>query len=152
MNASTLPRRLGLALGLLIVLPGGLSSIGFSENVMSATPETETGNNGAKWSDIKDDTYDQRAHFAAGVHRLTARINDEISQLNAKRAGMTTDTKDWDFAMKDVMDSRDFFVSRAIEISKTTTPEAWADAKDKLGEAWHRARDALDKMHTTVTT
>jgi hypothetical protein len=149
MNAPTLPRRLGLALGLLAALPGGLSSIGFSQNVMSATPEAAPG---AKWSDIKDDTYDQRAHFAAGVHRLTERINDEISQLNAKRAGMTTDTKDWDFAMKDVMDSRDFFVSRAIEISKTTTPEAWSDAKDKVGEAWHRARLALDKMHTTVTT
>jgi hypothetical protein len=149
MNAPTIPRRLGLALGLFVLLPGSLPSTGFSQNVMSATPES---NAGAKWSDIKDDTYDQRAHFAAGVHRLTARINDEISQLNVKRAGMKTDTNDWDFAMKDVMDSRDLFVSRAIEISKTTTPEAWADAKDKLGEAWHRARLALDKMHTTVTT
>jgi hypothetical protein len=149
MDASTHPRRLGLALGLLAALAGGLSSIGFSQNVLSATPEPATG---AHWSDIKNDTYDQRAHFAAGVTRLTARLNDEISQLNAKRAAMTTDTKDWDFAMKDVMDSRDLFVSRASEISKTTTPEAWSDAKDKLGEAWHRARDALDKMHTTVTT
>jgi len=149
MNASTLPRRLGLALGLLVVLPGGISSIGFSQNVMSATPEGDTG---ISWADIKSDTYDQRSHFAAGVHRLTARLNDEISQLNVKRAGMTTDTKDWDFAMKDVMNCRDFFVSRAIEISKTTTPEAWTEAKDKVGEAWRRARLALDNMHTTVTT
>jgi hypothetical protein len=149
MNASTLPHRLGLALGLFAALPGGLSSIGFSQNVTSATPEVVTG---AKWSDIKNDTYDQRAHFAAGVVRLTARLNDEISQLNAKRAAMTTDTKDWDFAMKDVMDSRDLFVSRATEISKTTTPEEWSEAKDKVGDAWHRARQALDKMHTTVTT
>jgi hypothetical protein len=149
MNASNLPRRLGLALGLLTALAGGLATAGFSQNVLSATPEAAAG---AKWSDIKDDTYDQRAHFAAGVRRLTARINDEISQLNAKRALMTTDTKDWDFAMKDVMDSRDLFVSRATEISKTTTPEAWSDAKDKVGEAWHRARQALDKMHTTATS
>jgi hypothetical protein len=149
MDASTHPRRLGLALGLLAALAGGLSSVGFSQNVLAATPEAATG---AHWSDIKSDTYDQRAHFATGVTRLTARLNDEISQLNAKRATMTTDTKDWDFAMKDVMESRDLFVSRATEISKTTTPEAWSDAKDKLGEAWHRAREALDKMHTTVTT
>jgi hypothetical protein len=148
MNPSTLPRRLGLALGLLAAL-GGLPSPGLSQNVTSATPEGATG---AKWSDIKDDTYDQRAHFAAGAARLTARLNDEISQLNAKRATMTGDTKDWDFAMKDVMDSRDLFVSRVTEIGKTNTPEAWADAKDKVGEAWRRARAALDKMHTTVTS
>jgi hypothetical protein len=64
---------------------------------------------------------------------------------------MTTDTKDWDFAMKDVMESRDLFTSRATELGKTTTPEAWTDAKAKIDEAWHRARLAVDKMHTTVT-
>jgi hypothetical protein len=149
MNASTLRRRLGLALGLLAAQAGGLSSIGLSQNVVSASPEVVTG---AKWSDIKDDTYDQRAHFAAGVAQLSVRLNGEIGQLNAKRAGMTTDTKDWDFAMKDVLDSRDLFTSRATEIGKTNTPEAWAEAKDKLGEAWHRVRQAIDKMHTTVTT
>ena len=149
MNASTLPRSLGLAFGLLALLPGGLSSLGFAQNVTSATPEVVTG---AKWSDIKNDTYDQRGHFSSGLAQLSARLNDEIRELNAKRAAMTTDTKDWDFAMKDVMDSRDLFVSRATEISKTTTPEAWSDAKDKVGEAWQRARQALDKMHTTVTT
>lgn len=148
MNAAISLRRLGLALGLVVVSSGALSSLGRSQDVVSASPEAITG---TRWTDIKNDTYDQRAHFATGVAQLAARLNSYIRQLNAKRAGMTTDLKDWDFAMKDVMDSRDLLTSRATELGKTTTPEAWADAKAKIDEAWNRAQLAVDKMHTTVT-
>jgi hypothetical protein len=88
----------------------------------------------------------------AGLAQLSARLNGEIRELNAKRAAMTTDTKDWDFAMKDVLDSRDLLTSRTTEIGKATTPEAWSDCKDKVGEAWGRSQLAVDKMHTTVTS
>jgi hypothetical protein len=104
------------------------------------------------WSDIKNDTYEQRAHFTDGTGRMMAKLDREIRELRDKRAGMTTDTKDWDFLMKDVDDSRALLVGRIEDISKTTTPETWADAKDKVGDAWHRAQLAVDKMNSARTS
>jgi hypothetical protein len=150
MNASKFLGSLGVALAL-AAASGALSPLCFSQSVSvtSATPEPTTG---IKWTDIKGDTYDQRGHFAWGAGQLAARLTDEIRQLNAKRAAMTTDTKDWDFAMKDVLESRDQLMSRLTEVNKATTPETWADAKDKVGEAWQRSQLAVDNMHTTVTS
>ena len=65
---------------------------------------------------------------------------------------MTTDTKDWDFAMKEVDDSRSYLTSSMRELAKATTPETWSAAKDKVGEAWKRAQAAVDKMNATVTS
>jgi hypothetical protein len=104
------------------------------------------------WTDIKNDTYEQRAHFADGTGRMTAKLDREIRELRAKRAGMTTDTKDWDFLMKDVDDSRALLVGRIEDLSKATTPDTWADAKDKVGDAWHRAQQAVDKMNSARTS
>jgi hypothetical protein len=65
---------------------------------------------------------------------------------------MTTDTKDWDFLMKSVDDSRALLVGRIDDLAKATTPETWADAKEKVGDAWHRAQEAVDKMNSARTT
>ena len=107
---------------------------------------------GHLWSDIKGDTYDQRDHFAAGAHRLTARLDEQIQELRAKRAAMTTDTKEWDFAMKEVEDCSMLLASRVGDLANATTPEVWADAKDKVGEAWKRSQLAVDKMNSTRTS
>jgi hypothetical protein len=104
------------------------------------------------WSDIKNDTYDQRAHFSAGAGRMLVKLDGEIGDLRAKRAAMTTDTKDWDFAMKDVDDSRALLVGRIENLAKADTPDTWSDAKDKIGDAWHRSQQAVDKMNTTRTS
>jgi hypothetical protein len=104
------------------------------------------------WDDIKGDTYEQRDHFADGVRHLLARLDVEIGKLNAKRAGMLTDTKDWDFDMKEVNSSRSGLQSRITELAQANTPETWADAKGKIGEAWRRALLALDAMKTARTS
>jgi hypothetical protein len=104
------------------------------------------------WSELKNDTYDQRAHFSTGVNRLSARLDEQIRVLKAKRAGMTTDLKDWDFAMKGVEDSRALLTSRMVELGKADTPESWISARDNLGDAWVRSQQAVDKMNTTVTS
>ena len=104
------------------------------------------------WTDIKGDTYEQRSHFKDGTGRMMAKLDREISELRAKRANMTTDTKDWDFLMKSVDDSRALLVGRIDDLAKATTPETWADAKDKVGDAWHRAQEAVDKMNSARTT
>ncbi len=104
------------------------------------------------WVDIKNDAYEQRAHFAAGADRLSAWLDREIAMLKAKRAPMTTDTKDWDLAIKEVDESRSSLTSRITDLKNATTPDAWIAAKDWVGEAWKRSQLAVDKMNSTVTS
>ena len=143
--------RLGLTLGLLCFSATGLvTRLAAQAVIATAATDPETG--GARWADIENDTYDQRAHFAAGAERLSAILDGEVRLLKAKRSNMTTDTKDWDFAMKGVIDGQSLLISRRTELSKATTPETWADAKDKVGEAWKQAQGCVDKMNATVTS
>jgi hypothetical protein len=147
MNPHRAPTRLFLLLGLTWVAAGIATRAG--AEVVSAVAEEGTAT--PVWTDIQTDTYDQRAHFAAGINRLSAKLDDQIRVLKAKRAGMTTDLKDWDLAFKEVEESRSYLTSCMSDLAKTTTPETWADAKDKVGEAWKRSQIAVDKMNATVT-
>ncbi len=45
---------------------------------------------------------------------------------------MTTDTKDWDFAMKEVENSRALLTGTIESLAGATTPENWANAKDSF--------------------
>jgi hypothetical protein len=114
--------------------------------------EASDDSGGRAWAAIENDTYDQRSHFAAGAQRLSSRLDDQIRELRARRAAMTTDTKDWDIAMKAVDEARALLTGRISELSKQTTPDAWADARDKVGQAWKQSQLAVDKMNSTVTS
>jgi hypothetical protein len=107
----------------------------------------------AQWADIKEITYDQRAQFFAGLKRLEARVDDQISELTAKRAAMTStaNTKDWDFAMKEMVNARSYLTSTGEELSKAT-PETWDQQKDKVGLAWVRTQDAYAKVKSSTTS
>jgi hypothetical protein len=107
----------------------------------------------ARWSDIKDCTYDMRAQFFAGLSRLEAIVDAQVSQLIAKRAAMksTTDTKDWDFAMKEMEDARTNLKSIRAEASKAT-PETWDQEKDKVGQAWLRTQAAFTSVKSSTTS
>jgi hypothetical protein len=83
---------------------------------------------------------------------MLAKLDQQIAELKAKRAAMTSDTSEWDFNMKEVDDSRVLLKGKINDVVKATTPEAWSDAKDKLGEAWRRSQLAVDKMNSTRTT
>ncbi len=148
MNLRSSCRRLALAGGLLAIW-GGAPLLRLEAAQIVPVPE-ETADQA--WAQLKDDTYDQRGHFTTGVNRLSARLDEQIRVLRAKRAGMTTDLKDWDFAMKDVDDSRSLLTSRMTELSQANTPETWLAARDNIGVAWKRAEAAVDKMNTTVTS
>jgi hypothetical protein len=106
----------------------------------------------ASWVAIKDFTYDQRADFISGAGRLQAMLSSQIAELNAKRASMpsTVDTKDWDFAMKEMNVSQNYLKSMIDEAARAT-PETWAEEKDKVDQAWQRAQEAFDKVKTTTT-
>jgi len=149
MNAMRVPHSLIPVLGAL-VLSASLSPRLAAQ--VPAVPEVAEQTADQAWSYLKDSTYDQRDQFLAGVNRLSARLDDQIRALRAKRAGMSTDTKDWDFAMKDVDESRSLLTSRITELKQTNTPETWLSARDNIGDAWKRSEDAVDKMHTTVTS
>jgi hypothetical protein len=105
----------------------------------------------AAWVSIKDLTYDQRAAFAAGGAQLEAMLSREIEQLKAKRATMTGDTGNWDFAMKEVYDSQ-MYLKAMIDEAVRTTPEYWPQEKDKVGQAWARTQEAFDKVKVTTTS
>jgi hypothetical protein len=121
-------------------------------NAQVVTIAGSDGTTAPDWVAIKADAYEQRSHFAAGAARLSAKLDEQINLLKAKRAGMTKDLNDWDFAMKEVDAGRALLTSRMTDVSQATTPETWADARDKFGEAWRASQLAVDKMHTTVTS
>jgi hypothetical protein len=151
MNPAARRLRDAMASLLLLVSPLGVVQRGYPQAQVVTIPDSD-GTTAPDWVAIKGDGYDQRGHFAAGAAHLSAKLDDQIRQLKAKRAGMTTDLKDWDFAMKEVDTERALLTSRITELSQATTPETWADAKDKFGEAWKASQLAVDKMHTTVTS
>ena len=106
----------------------------------------------ARWADIKDCTYDMRAQFFAGFTRLEARVDDQIRRLTARRAAMTstTDTREWDFAMKEMGDARTYLKSMGAEL-RTATPETWNQQKETVGRAWVRTQAAYDAVKTSTT-
>jgi hypothetical protein len=105
----------------------------------------------AAWASIKDLTYDQRTAFASGGAQLEAMLSQEVEQLKAKRATMTGDTGNWDFAMKEVYDSQ-MYLKSMIDEAVRTTPEFWSQEKDKVDQAWIRTQEAFDKVKVTTTS
>ncbi len=103
------------------------------------------------WESIAELTYDQRTDFIAGINRLENQLDGQIGVLRAKRAGMTTDTKDWDFAMSGMTDARSYLQSMATEVAGVTSPDTWSQEKEKVHQAWLKAQDAYDKVRTSTT-
>lgn len=105
-----------------------------------------------RWIDIKDSTYEMRALFFTGLTQLEAKVDGQISELAAKRAAMTSDvnTKDWDFAMKEMGDARSFLKSVGAEMSRVNA-DTWTQQKDAVGRAWLRTQTAYDKVKSSTT-
>jgi hypothetical protein len=149
MNTPSTLGRVALLLGIMAVSLAGLTPRARSE-VVAAVPQDGTAS--PVWNDIEGDTYDQRAHFTTGINRLSARFDDQIRVLKAKRAAMTADTKDWDLAFQEVEASRTYLTGMMNLLAQQTTPETWLDVKGKVGDAWKRSQAAVDKMNATVTS
>jgi hypothetical protein len=107
----------------------------------------------ARWSDIKDLDYDSRVRFFDGLMRLEARLAGQVNELTAKRAAMNSsvDTKPWDFAMKEMGDSRSYLKDMGDNLNKATA-ETWAQEKDKVGQAWTRSQAAYDRVKSSTTS
>jgi hypothetical protein len=107
----------------------------------------------AKWGDLKDYTYEQRAQFFAGLSRLEAGVDVQVAELTVKRGAMksTTDTQGWDFAMKEMEDARSALHSIGTELNQATAA-TWDQEKDKVGQAWVRTQEAYDKVKSSTTS
>ncbi|HRE83522.1 MAG TPA: hypothetical protein PLN52_20930 [Opitutaceae bacterium] len=119
--------------------------------VSSSTVPTEI--SGATWDQIKDLKFEQRSDFQQGLARLEARLELQVKELNEKRASFkgTTSTQAWDFAMKEMEESRAYFRSMAAETAKATE-ETWTDRREKVGQAWERTQTAYSKVKASTTT
>jgi hypothetical protein len=127
--------------------PGPATTVPVAANSSPAAIATE-------WLDIKDCTYDMRAQFFAGLNRLEAKVDAQISELTAKRAAMamksTTDTRDWDFAMKEMENARSALKSMGDVLNRASR-ETWDQEKDRVGQAWVRTQEAYDKVKSSTT-
>jgi hypothetical protein len=115
--------------------------------------ETDLNVASAKWDDVKDCTYDARAQFFVGLQRLESKVDDQINELTAKRATMNsaTDSKAWDFAMKEMEDARSYLKSVGQELRKASA-ETWSQQKNTVGSAWARTQEAYDKVKSSTTS
>lgn len=106
----------------------------------------------ATWGEIKDHNYEARVPFFAGLKRLEARVDRQVGELEAQRAAMTgaTDTKNWDFAMKEMGNARSYLKSTGAELGNAT-PETWEQQKAKVGQAWERAQNAYTEVKSSTT-
>jgi len=106
----------------------------------------------ADWLNLKDFTHDRRAELLAGLPGLEARVDEEISELQARRAALPakTDTNDWDFAMKEMGEARGYLRSVNEEMTKASR-ETWDQQKEKVDLAWIRSQDAYAKVKTSTT-
>jgi hypothetical protein len=121
-----------------------LADPGTPFNVITDTPSPS-------WDDIKDIPYAQHSAFSAGLARIEGRLDAQIGALNAKRATMTTDTTDWDFAMKDVNEARSYLTGLNEEVANAG-PDTWTQEKEKVEEALKRTQDACEKVKMSTTS
>jgi hypothetical protein len=103
------------------------------------------------WDDIKNLPYAQHVQFSAGLAKIEERLDRQIGALNAKRSSMETDTKDWDFNMKEVNDARSFLTFLNGEVANAGA-DIWQQEKDKVEGALKRTQEACEKVKSSTTS
>jgi hypothetical protein len=128
---------------------GAPGSIATSQTV--AVPSTASAT--AKWDEIKDLSYDARDLFFAGLKQLDATVDGQVKELTDRRAAMksTANTKEWDFAMKEMNDSRSYLKSVGDELKKASV-ETWNQQKETVGLAWVRTQNAYNAVKKSTTS
>ncbi|MFT3867490.1 MAG: hypothetical protein QM715_03220 [Nibricoccus sp.] len=111
------------------------------------TPETAT----AQWDEIKTSTFDQREKYFAGLKKLSAIVDAQVDDLQAKRRMLAnrSETVDWDLAIKEFLTTRDYFKSLSRDATKATVND-WDQTKEKVTQAWTQAQSAYDKARLST--
>jgi hypothetical protein len=95
------------------------------------------------WDSVKDYTYDKRVEFTASIGRMTARFDDKSREWKDKASDSTS--ADRASAVKDYDDARADLKAKLTDLDNATA-DTWADAKDKVAQAWKRVQAAYDKV------
>lgn len=106
-----------------------------------------------QWADLQEIPYEMRTRFFAGVAGLETRVEVQVRELVAQRAAMTglTDTREWDFAMKEMESARSYLTSVGAAAG-TAGRDIWDQEKAKVGRAWVSTQDAYGKVKSSTTT
>jgi len=139
-----------------------LSGCGRSESDQDATQSTKAAAKelvadvkttaSDSWDSIKDYTYEKRADFAAGLERLATKRDAEIQEMNAKVTGLPdTAAKERDRAVKEFNEARSYLKSQLTDL-RTGSADTWADAKEKITQAWQKVQAAYDKVKASPTS
>lgn len=123
----------------------------FADATAASTADALAGTTDA-WQNIKDYPYEKRGDFVAVFTRMVAKFDDDLRALHVQRATMTNDTKNWDFAMKELNNARSDVQSKFTDLSKANNTETWVEARDRVGLAWERARTAYGKVKASTTS
>ena len=104
------------------------------------------------WADLQGIPYDRRARFFAGVAGLESTVAAQVRELVAQRAALTglNDTRDWDFAMKEMESARSYLTSVGAAAGKAGR-DLWDQEKAKVGRAWVSTQDAYGKVKSSTT-
>jgi uncharacterized phage infection (PIP) family protein YhgE len=102
------------------------------------------------WDTIKDYTYEKRADFSASLDRMAAQLDDKAREFRAKIAGAPdAASKDRESAIKEYDEARADLKAKLTELGNATA-DTWADAKEKVAQAWKRVQAAYDKVKTSA--
>jgi hypothetical protein len=106
-----------------------------------------------RWEDLDRHGFDTRDLMFTGVRQLEAQVDEQVAALNARRAALPagTDTQAWDFAMKEMGDSRSYLRSMREELVRSDAA-TWEQQKAKVGLAWARTQDAYGKVKSSTTS
>lgn len=104
------------------------------------------------WADLQGIPYDRRARFFAGVAGLESTVAAQVRELVAQRAALTglNDTREWDFAMKEMESARSYLTSVGAAAGKAGR-DLWDQEKAKVGRAWVSTQDAYGKVKSSTT-
>jgi len=97
------------------------------------------------WDSIKDFTYDRRADFSSGLHRMNDSLDEKARTVRSKMADVPdAASKDRDAAVKEYDDARADLKVKMADLDNATA-DTWSDAKAKTAAAWTRVKVAYDK-------
>jgi len=116
------------------------------------TPAPAPADPGADWVKVHSYNFDRHREVLACLPGLESKVDEQIAELGARRAALpeATDKKDWDFAMKEMVDARVNLMSASAELTKTAA-ETWDQQRDKVDQAWTRTQDDYRKVKASTT-
>ena len=98
------------------------------------------------WDSIRGYTFDKRAEFSARINRMSDDMDAKVHEMNDKLAGLPDGAaRDRDAAMKEFNAARADLKSKLSGLGDATA-DTWADAKEKVSQAWTRVQAAYDRL------